>query len=149
LLLNLENRFKPKVAQAGFTMIELMFVILILGVLALGAKPVYDSLFGKAKANSTKSSLQIIEGAIEQCKLLAGQYPQHLEDLIIKPSGMSQAQWGGPYLDPKKFTDGTPLDGWKHEFYYKLNPKGSAMPYELYSNGASEDGSDESERITP
>ncbi len=153
LLLNFKNKFKYKTTRtslagsdftkSGFTMIELMFVILILGVMALFIKPKFDNYLLQAKIGTTNTSLQSLKTAITGYHMKTNQYPHHLEDLINKPAGMTQAQWGMPYLDKEE----VPVDGWENEFYYKLNPKGHTPPYILYSWGPNGDGSPDDEHI--
>ncbi|HLB93904.1 MAG TPA: type II secretion system protein GspG [Candidatus Babeliales bacterium] len=147
--INFKNSFKSKkietsLTQAGFTMIELMFVIAIVGILALFIKPKYDNYVLDARIKTTNASLQAIKTAITGYYMKTGQYPRHLEDLIMKPADMTQMQWGTPYLEKEDL----PVDGWKHEFMYALQPKGQTPPYKLYSWGPNGDGSPDDEHIS-
>lgn len=143
LLLNLKHKRVNHSRKAGFTMIELMFVLMIVAILGYFAKGRYDNIVKNAAVRSTTASLDSLKTVITGYHLKTNQYPRRLEDLIIKPADMTQAQWGEPYLEK----EAVPVDGWGNEFYYKLNPKGHVPPYVLYSWGPHGEGSPDDEHI--
>ncbi|SDZ80178.1 type II secretion system major pseudopilin GspG [Microbulbifer marinus] len=120
--------------SGGFTLIEIMVVIVILGVLA---GLVVNAVGGKteqARVTAAKSDIRAIENALEFYKMDNFAYPssdQGLEALVAKPSGFPEAKnWTQPYLKSKQ----TPKDPWGNEYQY-ISP-GSAGPFDLFSLGA-------------
>lgn len=127
--------------QAGFTFMELVVAILILGLLAAIAVPSYLRFAETARENTTKANLKTTKNNINLFHMEHGQYPTKLEDLVERPKGEAGKGWK-PYLE--KF----PKDGWNSEFYYKVTPGGS-HPYELYSYGTNgPEGSTSEEHIS-
>lgn len=118
-----------KHTQSGMSFIEIMIVIAIIGTFLAVVGPNLTSWLGRGQKSATMSSLQAISNALETYQMDTGHYPESLEGLISQPS--DESNWEGPYLKSKKI----PLDGWKNEFTYKVNPKGTQPPYELYSLG--------------
>lgn len=118
--------------EAGFTMIELLVVMMILGLLAALVAP---NIFGQAsKARVKTARLQIanLGTALDAMALDTGRYPSASEGLgalLDAPSGMDM--WDGPYL--KKM----PKDPWNHEYVYR--GPGGGGDYEILCYGA--DGS--------
>ncbi len=118
-----------KRVSAGFTLIEMMVVIVILGVLALVLVVSFAGKDDKAKKAATRSIIEQVSNQIEEFKMDHGQYPRSLEELRRRPDFVSDDDWTGPYL--KK----TPKDGWGRDFHYEV-PGPSSHPYQLYSLGA-------------
>jgi len=115
--------------SAGFSLIEISVVILIIGILAATVGPATYRWLVKGRETSTKSSLNSIAQGINAYHAEIGSYPKELKDLVEKPSGTAGKKWSLPYLEK-----GLPEDAWNHEFQYKLTP-GEEHPYELYSYG--------------
>ena len=113
----------------GFTLIELMIVIIILGLLAALVGP---KLFGKvdtAKFKAAKAQIELFGTALDALRLDVGRYPttdEGLKALREKPSGMEN--WKGPYL-PKEI----PLDPWDNPYVYKS--PGDNGDYDILSYG--------------
>lgn len=116
--------------QRGFTLIEVMIVVAILGVLATLVVINIGGTQDTANINATKSNLQAVSQALDLFKLDNYRYPstdQGLQALVEKPDNARNWPEGG-YL--KKM----PADAWEQEFVY-MSP-GSNGPYDLYSLGA-------------
>lgn len=116
----------------GFSLIELMIVLVILGLIAGIVGPQAMKYLGKGKTKSAKVQVENIGSALDLYRLEVGSYPtasQGLNALVKAPSGARA--WNGPYL--KKGT--VPLDPWNNEYYYK-RPGSEGNPYELMSLGA-------------
>ncbi len=119
-------------ARAGFSLIELMIVILIIGVLMAGVLGGMRYL-QQAKLSTTETRLKALDTALEAYNTRIGTYPQDLEELVEGPKQPELARkWGGiPLIDQKELSD-----GWNQPFHYQVNAKGTRPPYELYSVGA-------------
>ena len=118
---------------AGFTLVELMAVLLIIALLAgVGAKS-FMSATEKAKVTTTKAKLENLSGAVNMFKLDTGRYPSEdigLIELVEEPTDVMGWAPGG-YLDSTE----VPLDAWNNEFVYMLNPE-SGKPFVIISYGA-------------
>lgn len=135
--------------KPGFSMVEIIFYVLIVAVLATGAVTGFNRILARAKKSTTQSSLQVIRQAIDTyyADVQPNRYPANLEDLIAAPEGTRG--WEGPYLDAKE-VDGEkvlPRDGWGRDFQYEATP-GKAHPYELYSWGAGGEDAPQEEWIS-
>lgn len=118
--------------QSGFTMIELLVVMVILGLLAALVAPNFFRQGAKARVKTTRLQIANLSTALDAMALDTGRYPsgqEGLRALLDPPSGMDM--WDGPYL--KKL----PKDPWNHDYVYR-GPQGG-HDYEIFSYGA--DGS--------
>lgn len=100
----------------GFTLLELLVVIVIIGLLAGLVAPRYFDTVGKSKAKVARAQMTSLENALDEYRLEIGSYPtteQGLAALTTAPTGVSK--WQGPYL--KK---GLPMDPWGNPYIYKL-----------------------------
>lgn len=118
--------------SGGFTLIEIMVVIVILGVLGALVVPNVLGRTGEARMKAAQVDLRAIESALDLYRMDNFVYPssdQGLEALVSKPSGFPEAKnWNEPYL--KK----SPKDPWGNQYQY-ISP-GSSGPYDLFSLGA-------------
>ncbi len=124
---------KKMTKQTGFTLIEVMVVIVILGVLAALIVPNVMGRGEKAKVDTTNIALKNTAGALDQYKLDNGHYPTMqeggLEALIKQPEAAKNWLPGG-YVK-----GGYPKDSWDNDFQYII-PGTEGRPYDLYSFGA-------------
>lgn len=132
------NRFaRPSWSRAhrGFTLLELVMVLVIIGVILSMVGPrVFNSL-GRASSERAKVQIEQIGSALELYKLDIGRYPtsqEGLNALLAAPSGA--ANWNGPYLKDAKYLK----DPWSADFTYRA--PGEKGGYDLISLGA--DGKD-------
>jgi len=121
--------------KRGFTLIELMVVIIILGILAMWVAPKIMSRPGEAKQVKARMDILNLETALKLYKLDNGKYPsteQGLEALVEKPeSGIIPKKWkDGGYLEKGK----VPNDPWGNDFVY-LSP-GLQSDFDIISYGA-------------
>jgi general secretion pathway protein G len=108
--------------EAGFTLLEILVVIAILGLLKLGG----------AKVSVAKQSIERLSSVLDLYKLDVGGYPtteQGLEALVERPTGVSV--WNGPYLKGDKVQS----DPWNHPFIYREPSTRRNHDYDLCSGG--------------
>lgn len=113
----------------GFTLLELLVVLVIIGLLAGYVGPRYFSQIGKSETKVAKAQIEAFDKALSQYRIDIGHYPsteQGLNALVTKPP--SEPKWGGPYL-----TKSVPLDPWGKPYIYRY--PGQKAEYELYSLG--------------
>ena len=118
--------------EAGFTLLELLVVLVIIGLISGLVGPQVMSLLGKAKSDVAKVQMDNIAGSLNLFNLDIGRYPTNnegLSALIKKPSNMPQ--WSGPYLT----NDVIPNDPWNRPYMY-TQPGTNGKPYQLKSLGA-------------
>ena len=120
-------------ARKGFTLIEILIAIAIVGIVAYVTVPYFLGIFEGAKKNTTKQSLRALKSAINLFDLDVGKPPKNIKDLIRRPSVSDYydqdevSNWNG-YLEK------VPKDAWGRPFKYRLTPE-SEHAYELYSHG--------------
>ena len=120
----------PKRAFGGFTLLELLVVIVIIGLLAGIVAPKYFNQLSKTNTKVARAQIDSIEKALDQYRLDVGRYPateQGLDALFTKPQDLDA--WNGPYL--KK---AAPRDPWGGTYQYRC--PGEHGDYDLVSNGA-------------
>jgi general secretion pathway protein G len=125
---------RKKQMRKGFTMIELMAVLIILGLLATVLVRNFMGSTDKARVITTKANLKILHAAVMQYKMDTGQFPTEEEGLmalIEPPSEVVDLVEPGGYLE----TTEVPKDGWGNDFDYVLFPE-SGKPFVVISYGA-------------
>ena len=127
------------VKDAGFTLLELLVVIVIIGLLAGYVGPRYFSQVGKSEVKVVQAQIDGLGKALDQYRLDTGHYPSTemgLAALMVQPG--EERKWDGPYL--KK---AVPLDPWDQPYQYRA--PGEHGDYDLFSYGKDgrEGGSDE------
>jgi general secretion pathway protein G len=123
---NVQRHTQP---QKGFTLLELLVVMVIIGLLAGYVAPKYFSQVGKSEVKAAQAQIDSIEKALDQYRLDIGRYPateQGLDALTARPA--SEVKWQGPYL--KKTA---PPDPWGRPYIYKY--PGERAEFDLYSYG--------------
>jgi len=114
----------------GFTLLELVIVLVILGTIMAFVGPKIFQGMGKANSATAKIMIQDIAGKLEIFRLEVGRYPtaqEGLQALAKQPPGVDK--WAGPYLK-----DSDLKDPWGNEFKY--NQPGNGKPYDVISLGA-------------
>ncbi len=121
--------------ESGFTLLELLVVIVILGLLIGLVAPAVLRQLGHAKENIAKQSIAQLASVLDLYKLDAGSYPSSqdgLQALIAKPD--DDPNWAGPYVK-----SGTaPVDPWGHAYLYQQPSTRPGHDYDLCSLGAAD-----------
>lgn len=115
--------------EAGFTLLELLVVMVIIGLLAGYVAPRFFGQLDKSEVKTAQAQIVALDKAIAQYRLDTGHYPsneQGLAALVTRPG--NEPKWGGPYLEKN-----VPPDPWGNPYLYK-NP-GEHRDYDLFSYG--------------
>ena len=116
-------------AQRGFTLLELLVVLVIIGLLAGYVGPQFFKQIGKSETKTAAAQIDGLGKALDQYRLDTGHYPsteQGLASLWVKPA--DESRWWGPYL-----RKAVPKDPWGREYQYKS--PGEHGEYDLLSYG--------------
>ncbi|MHC4396432.1 MAG: type II secretion system major pseudopilin GspG [Planctomycetota bacterium] len=136
-----KEKRRTKKKRGGFTMLELMAVLIILGLLAAVVVRNFVGQTDRARVTTTKASLRILHNAVTQFKMDTGRFPTEEEGLSVlveEPSDVEGYELGG-YLE----TTEVPTDAWGNEFIYERFPE-SGKQFVIISYGAdSSEGGEE------
>ncbi|KPK82650.1 MAG: hypothetical protein AMJ81_09680 [Phycisphaerae bacterium SM23_33] len=113
----------------GFTIVEILVVVIIIGVLAALIAPKFFGRVGAAKQSVAKQKLAVIEEAVDMFRYDYGRFPESLEELVTRPSDVPEEKWHLPAIKQKDL-----LDPWERAFVYKC--PGDHGAFDLYSLGA-------------
>ena len=132
-------------AARGFTLLELLVVIVIIGLLAAFVAPKYFGQIGRSKTQIARAQIDAFEKGLDQFRIDTGHYPSSdagLAALFVAPA--NEPNWHGAYL--KK---GIPADPWNHAYVYR-SPGSDGREYEILSYGADgqQGGADENADVT-
>ena len=113
----------------GFTLLELLVVMVIIGLLASYVGPKYFGQIGKSEIKTVRAQIDAFGKALDQYRLDTGHYPPTdlgLNALVVRPGG--EPKWAGPYL-----AKAVPADPWGRPYQYKA--PGEHGDYDLLSFG--------------
>lgn len=121
---------RKKHVRYGFTMVELMAILIIIGLLATVVVTKFTGKVEQARITTTKANLKILHSAVNQFKMDTGRFPTEdvgLTELIERPSDVTVWE---EYLE----TTELPKDGWGNDFIYELYPE-SGRQFAIRSAG--------------
>ena len=119
----------------GFTMVELMAVLIILGLLMAVVVRNFVGQTDRARVTTTKANLRLLHSAINQFKMDTGRFPTEEDGLTVLIEPPADAEEEG--YDPAGYLETTdlPRDGWGNDFVYEAYPE-SGKPFVIISYGA-------------
>ena len=122
--------------QSGFTLLEMLVVLVIIGLLAGLVGPQLLSRVDTSKAAAALTQVRMLRTALESMRLDIDRFPTKDEGLNLLNTPPTDAQlsrkWHGPYL-----SDEVPLDPWGHPYIYALDPQQGIVLYSLGADGKS------------
>lgn len=117
--------------EAGFTLIEMMVVMVIIGLLMALVGPRFIRQEEKAKVRAARAQIELLGTALDTFRLDVGRYPSTQEGLAaLRQRPFGTDRWDGPYLKKD-----VPRDPWEKPYVYR-SPGEGGRPYDLVSTGA-------------
>jgi general secretion pathway protein G len=118
----------PRASRQGFTLVELLLVLTILGILAAIVVPKFTGRTEQARVTAARTQISTFSTALEAYEIDNGSYPRSLEELVQQPRDAQN--WKGPYLQGD-----IPLDPWQRPYVYTCPGKHMPNGFDLYSVG--------------
>jgi general secretion pathway protein G len=123
------KRHSTRARTAGFTLVELLLVLVILGILAAIVIPKFSGRSEQAKEQAARTQISNLSTALNNFEVDNGFYPKSLNDLLAQPRDAQN--WHGPYLQ----ADTIPKDPWGNDYVYKCPGTHNSTFFDLNSAG--------------
>ncbi|MEF7613640.1 type II secretion system major pseudopilin GspG [Aquincola sp. MAHUQ-54] len=124
------SRRSTRGIQSGFTLLELLVVILIIGLLTGIVAPRFLSQISKSETTAARAQIDALDKALQAYRIDMGRYPSQSEGLAaLVTAASADPRWRGPYLK-----DQVPLDPWGSPYSYRY-PSARGKDYDLVSLG--------------
>src|SRR5215213_9918512 len=130
--MKMRSRTQRLTRGGGFSLIELLLVLVILSVLAAIVVPKFTGVSEKSRKTKAETEIANMSTALQRYEIEIGHYPSTddgLQALVQQPSGLPEGKWGGPYLER-----GVPKDPWGKPYVYR-SPGLNNPSFDLYSLG--------------
>ena len=116
--------------STGFTLIEMLLVLVILVILGAIAVPLFQGIAEKSYQRSARIQVNAVETAIDNFYFALKRYPENLEELRVEPGDLQEAkQWDGPYM--KQIL----ADPWGNDYQYQFRGAHNSDSYDFWSYG--------------
>lgn len=124
---------RKKISKKGFTVIEVLAVVVIISLLAAFVVPKIFKGMGQAKTDIARSKMAIVEGGLGKFYLDISRYPTSSEglDALLRPPAGSEEKWNGPYVKKSDL-----LDPWDQRYLYQAEGQINLGSFDLVSYGA-------------
>lgn len=122
--------------RRGFTLLEILVVLAIIGLLVGLAVKNVDKIFGDSQASIAKIFVNdTIKSSLVQYRIATGDYPSTAEglDALVNPPASKAEKWNGPYIDAKGGK--VPLDPWEESYGYRYPGTKNKRGYDIFSKG--------------
>ena len=119
--------------SAGFTLVELLLVLVILGILAAIVVPKFSGRTEQAQVTAAHTQISSFKTALDAFEVDTGSYPKGedgLQQLIVAPADLPAGAWRGPYLPSD-----IPLDPWQHPYVYEFPGRNNPSGFDITSMG--------------
>lgn len=115
--------------QSGFTLLELLVVMVIIGLLVGYVGPKYFSQLGKSEVKAARAQINALRKAVDMYRLDTGHYPTQENGLVaLSAAPANEPRWHGPYHEKE-----LPIDPWGHVYLYRI--PGEKNDYDVLSYG--------------
>jgi general secretion pathway protein G len=125
--MNKPRHGKGRAGRGGFTLVEMLLVLVILATLAAVVIPKLAGRGQQAKQTAAQTDVKNIEGALDAFEVDNGEFPKDLNSLVEQPSDAKN--WRGPYVSD------IPNDPWGYPYVYEQPGKHHPKSFDLYSVG--------------